>query len=355
MKISVHSWFQFRFQPHSKTALLSLMKSTTRRGLLITTAAAVTGLFGFQIGRISDESTGGTSRAPLIGIASLTSDPYVRAIRESGGIPLVLPNADGSVERIEDYLDLLDGLLMPGGADIPPSEYDEEPHETVEPLDEDRFQFEKALGKAWIEKTDKPLLGICLGSQWINVLHGGSLVQDIPSEFGVSHRDISHPVALESDSRISGIFGETELEVNSLHHQAVKRVGDGLRIVGRSPDGVIEATETTDPDRFLIGVQWHPEKMMPDDAVQAKLLKAFVEAAAAARKSGSHFTLSQPLRFFFLLREKPNNRSALFITLWKLSVPVSRRWRKQNTSIAPRSTWRREPTFVTAPVFWDFF
>ncbi|QDT14728.1 gamma-glutamyl-gamma-aminobutyrate hydrolase family protein [Alienimonas californiensis] len=219
-------------------------------------------------------------RRPVIGIASLTGDTYVRAIRDAGGVPVVLPNVDGSPDAVEDYLELLDGLLMPGGADIPPSEWGEAPHPTTKVLDDDRYQFEKALISAWIERTDKPLLGICLGSQWVNVAHGGSLVQDIPSEFGVVHRDVTHPVTLEPDSRLAKVFGCTSLEVNSYHHQAVRDVGKGLRVVARSPDGVIEATETTDPDRFLIGVQWHPEKLAPEDPLQRKLLAAFIEAAS---------------------------------------------------------------------------
>ena len=128
------------------------------------------------------------------------------------------------------------------------------------------------------------MLGICLGSQWINVLHGGSLIQDIPSALGVNHREVTHKVKLEPDSRLGKIFGEMEFEVNSLHHQAVKDLGKGLRIVARSPDGVVEATESTDPNRFLIGVQWHPEKMMPDDQLQARLLRAFVEAAKESQR-----------------------------------------------------------------------
>lgn len=233
----------------------------------------------------TDDNTDSHSfREPVIGIASLTSDTYVRAIRDSGGIPVVLPNADGSVEKIDEYLELLDGLIMPGGADIPPSEYGEEPHKTAKLLDDDRYQFEKAMITAWIERTDKPLLGICLGSQWVNVAHGGSLVQDIPSEFGVNHRGVSHMVKLEPDSRLSQIFGQTEFEVNSLHHQAVRKVGSGLRIVAKSPDGVVEATETTDPDRFLIGVQWHPEKLMPENKLQEKLMQAFIKAAIEGKE-----------------------------------------------------------------------
>lgn len=258
-----------------------------RRLFLTTVGLIASGLLGYQIGQhqspvempllLSDQR-------PLIGIASLTSETYVKAIRESGGIPVVLPNTDYSDDVIADYLSRLDALLMPGGADIPPSEYGEEPHETVKILDDDRFNFEKAMGSAWIEKTDKPMLGICLGSQWINVLHGGSLVQDIPSEFDVVHRDVTHPVTLEPDSKLARIFGETEFDVNSLHHQAVRKVGQGLRIVARSPDGIVEATESTDPNRFLIGVQWHPEKLMPEDQRQAKLIQAFVEAAKESRR-----------------------------------------------------------------------
>lgn len=222
------------------------------------------------------------ARGPLIGIASVNGEAYVRAIRKAGGVPVILPNQDDDPAAIDAYLKELDGLLLPGGADIPPAEYGEEPHATVEILDDHRFRFEKAIGKAWIEKTKKPLLGICLGSQWIHVLHGGSLVQDIPSEIGGNHRGTTHKVALEPGSRLQKIYGESEFEVNSWHHQSVDAAGAGgqLRIAARSPDGVVEATETTDPQRFLIGVQWHPEKILPGDERQGRLLKAFVEAAA---------------------------------------------------------------------------
>jgi len=260
-----------------------------KRHFLLTAGAIATALLGFLFGQNYRQNLPPEPQfgAPLIGIASLTNDTYVLAIREAGGIPVVLPNGDGSPEKIAEYLELVDGLLMPGGADIPPSEWGEEQHPTTKLLDDDRYLFEKALITEWIGRTNKPLLGICLGSQWINVAHGGSLIQDIPSEFEVNHRDVTHPVAIEADSKLGKIFGETSFDVNSLHHQAVRDVGDGLRAVAKSPDGIIEATETTDPDRFLIGVQWHPEKLVGDDAKQANLFRAFVEAAAEFRKTGS--------------------------------------------------------------------
>lgn len=278
------------------------MKQYTLLAISLFAALAV----GFQLGKTSsvqtplessvrasvlarsagNEKASSTERLPepVIGIASLTSETYVRAIRQCGGIPVVLPNADGSPEKIDEYLELLDGLLMPGGPDIPPSEWGEEPHPTTKQLDDDRYQFEKAMITAWIEKTNKPLLGICLGSQWVNVAHGGSLIQDIPSEFGGHPKYVSHMVKLDPDSHLSKIFGETEFEVNSIHHQAVRKVGEGLRAVAKSPDGIIEATETTKENRFLIGVQWHPEKLMPENKLQQKLIQAFIDAAAEDKK-----------------------------------------------------------------------
>lgn len=257
----------------------------TRRTFLTSAAVLASGILGFFVGNRSDAPlqpetpTAPGKERPLIGIASLDQETYIRAVRDHGGIPVILPNTDGSTEMIGDYLKELDGLIMPGGADIPPSEYGEEPHPTVSILSDERYKFEKALIHNWIKNSDKPLLGICLGGQWINVASGGSLIQDIPSATGGNHRAVNHDVSLDSDSRLARIFNSTSFEVNSSHHQAVKDLGDGLRVVAKSPDGIIEAIETTDPDRFLIGVQWHPERLIETDSFQSKLFTAFIEAA----------------------------------------------------------------------------
>lgn len=252
----------------------------SRRIAIFALFAIVAVVGAFLIGRATAPRAAMMSRQlPLIGIASLTSENYVRAVREAGGLPVVLPNTGGNAALVEEYLEVLDGLILPGGADIPPTEYGEEMHESVNLLDEDRFEFEKALTHAWIERTDKPLLGICLGSQWINVASGGSLIQDLPSQKDAHHMDKKHPVSVEAGSRLAGILGELNPVVNSYHHQAVGKLGKGLRVVARAPDGVVEATETTRPNRFLIGVQWHPEGM-PGQEAQQRLLKALVKAAA---------------------------------------------------------------------------
>lgn len=233
---------------------------------------------------ISSAAEPPVTQKPLIGIASLTGDSYVQAIRDCGGIPVVLPDANGNLDMVASYVGMLDGLLMPGGPDIPPGEWNEQPHPTTKLLDDDRYTFEKALISTWINETNKPLLGICLGSQWVNVAHGGSLIQDIPSEFGVNHRDVTHKISLDPESQLSRILETTELTVNSFHHQAVRNVGHGLRAVAHSEDGIVEATESTNPERFLIGVQWHPEKLIGDDAVQRKLIRAFINASLKGKK-----------------------------------------------------------------------
>lgn len=260
-----------------------------RRVFLTTTAVIASGVIGFFAGRLdpntpvaskpSPAAGSSSSGRPLIGIASLSDPSYIRAVREHGGIPVVLPNTDGSIDRIDDYLEELDGLLLPGGLDIPPSEYGEEPHPTILVLSKERYQFEKHLIKKWIEESDKPLLGICLGSQWMNVVCGGTLIQDIPSEKGGNHRGVTHQVTIEPDSRLGRIFGSPGFEVNSNHHQAVGTLGQELRIVATSPDGIVEATESTDKNRFLVGVQWHPERLIERDPGQGKLFEAFIEAA----------------------------------------------------------------------------
>jgi len=174
-----------------------------------------------------------------------------------------------------------------GGADIPPSAYGQQPHETVKVLPTQRYNFERRLISLWLA-SGKPLLGVCLGMQFTNVVAGGSLIQDIPSQVGtkVVHRgnNVYHWVEIEQDSFLAKILGTGRVYVYSNHHQAVKDVGKGLKIVARSDDGVVEALERVDA-KFGLFVQWHPE--LTDDADHQNAIYGALVRACAARNGNS--------------------------------------------------------------------
>ena len=214
-----------------------------RRLLMILGFAACLAWAGCQ-GRVAPSR-------PVIGITSVyewdeqqktastvVNFAYVRAVAENGGVPVVLPSIDDE-EILRRYLEELDGLVLAGGADIPPAAYGQEPHETVKPLPAQRYDFERKLIALWLE-SGKPVLGVCLGMQFTNVVAGGTLIQDIPSQVGktVNHRKY-HRVRIEPDSLLAEILGGDEASVFSNHHQAVRDLGGNLKVVARSEDGVI--------------------------------------------------------------------------------------------------------------------
>jgi putative glutamine amidotransferase len=209
-----------------------------------------------------------------------TNFAYVRAVADNGGVPVVLPTVDDRA-IIQRYVKDLDGLVLVGGADIPPAAYGETPHETVEPLTSQRYEFERKLIAAWLA-SDKPILGVCLGMQFSNVVAGGSLIQDIPSEVGkeVNHKTY-HRVRIAPHSSLAKLLGATEARVLSSHHQAVDEPGAGMKIIAWSDDGVNEATERIEGG-FGLFVQWHPESG-DDRAQRDAIYGALVEAAAQPR------------------------------------------------------------------------
>ena len=252
-------------------------------------------LFVSLVAGFGCESNLGPSR-PLIGITSVykidqENEPhlsnsvnftYVKAVAENGGVPLILPTIE-SEQVLRRYVNQLDGLVLIGGADIPPLAYGQQPHETVKIMPAQRYDFERRLISRWLA-TGKPVLGVCLGMQFTNVVLGGTLVQDIPSQIGttVVHRgdNIYHWVKIEPDSLLAQILDADKAFVYSNHHQAVKDVGKGLTVVAHSNDGVIEALERTD-DGFGLFVQWHPESMTADtahrNAIYGSLIKACIK------------------------------------------------------------------------------
>ncbi|MCP4454974.1 MAG: gamma-glutamyl-gamma-aminobutyrate hydrolase family protein, partial [Planctomycetes bacterium] len=154
-----------------------------------------------------------------------------------------------------------DGLVLIGGRDIPPSLYGQTPHETVALIPKRRVAFDRALIAQWMA-SKKPILGVCLGMQFTNVVLGGTMIQDIPSHIGtaVTHRRAYHAITIEPTSRLADILNSETATVYSIHHQAVDTLGADLKPVAESNDGVVEALERTDGGLGLF-VQWHPEAM----------------------------------------------------------------------------------------------
>ena len=233
---------------------------------------------------------------PLIGISSYGragqrqtfSLPceYVDVVRLAGGVPLVLPAVEG---EIPEALEVIDALILPGGGDVDPAHYGGVRHDANYGISPERDGFELALARAALARRDLPILCICRGMQLLNVALGGDLVSHIPDHYGekVKHRHpelkpVVHPVRLAPDSGLASILGATELIVHSVHHQAVGRLGTGLRAVAWSPDGVVEAVESAN-HRFLIAVQWHPELGALGDERQRRLFEALVRRTESPR------------------------------------------------------------------------
>jgi len=235
----------------------------------------------------------GRREQPVAAVIGLTcdSDPdgrrvflnsaYVAAIYQAGGIPLLLPS--GSKEMAEEYLKIIDGLLLTGGGDVDPRLYGEEPKEGLGRVVRERDEFELYITRRALF-LGKPILAICRGMQLLNVAAGGTLYQDIVRELGSSLHNpggprhaLHHRVEIQPGTLLGRWLGG-QVGVNSMHHQAVRSLGQGLRVSATSEDGVIEAIEGTG-EVFVVGVQWHPEELTNFYPEQHKLFKNFVAAA----------------------------------------------------------------------------
>jgi putative glutamine amidotransferase len=219
--------------------------------------------------------------------ALLVPRQYPDAVQRAGGRALLLAPDPQDTREPDRLLDLLDGVMLTGGADVDPSSYGAEAHPQTSGTSPERDAFELALAAGALER-DLPLLGVCRGMQLMNVARGGTLHQHLPDVLGhEEHRRVSgsfdgadHDVALEPGSLAARAAGEEHHATKSHHHQGVDRVGEGLAVTGRAPDGLVEALELPGR-RFALGVQWHPEA---DEA--SRLIAALVAEARAARVTG---------------------------------------------------------------------
>jgi putative glutamine amidotransferase len=213
---------------------------------------------------------------------------YYEILEINDAIALPLPNTS-YLEHSDYYLSLLDGLLLIGGEDVNPDLYGMEKSELTGRVFSRRDNFERELVFRAVSRKI-PILGVCRGHQMINVVFGGSLYQDLSEreEETLDHRQTenrdfsnSHRIQIEAGSRLSRILNEPRIEVNSAHHQIIRRIPAGLKAVALAPDGVVEALEGID-EGYLLTVQWHPEVEPVDPAADA-IFSDFIQAAADFR------------------------------------------------------------------------
>jgi putative glutamine amidotransferase len=210
---------------------------------------------------------------------------YLNAIQQAGGVPIALPPqlSGRSWERLAAGLD---GLLLTGGGDIDPARFGEAPHPTLFDVAPVRDTFEAAAAR-WALERQVPLLCICRGIQVLNVTLGGSLYQDVGTEPGttLTHSQTeprdqpTHKVKVRPGSRLAEVLGADEVEVNSMHHQAIKGLGRGLTAVAWAPDQIVEGVELPDHPGFVLGVQWHPEELIGHSEPARRLFAALVTRA----------------------------------------------------------------------------
>ena len=250
-----------------------------------------------------DPTSGEAAHKPRVGIPWRTTaeeraqtreklDYYFRAVRRAGAEPQEI-GLEQPKEELERKLRELDAFVLPGSpADVDPKRYGAAKHQKTKSLDANRDATDAAILQHAL-KASKPVLAICYGCQILNVHLNGTLVQDIPAERpgalrhgntdlppGVAKGDAVHPATFTPNSRLASLNRGTEGRINSSHHQAIDRVGENLRVTAQAPDGIIEGVEWTGDSNWVVGVQWHPERM-PGDPLAERLFAEFVAAARA--------------------------------------------------------------------------
>ena len=210
---------------------------------------------------------------------------YAEAVYAAGGLPVLIPLL-ADPEYTGRLVERLDGVVLSGSAsDVDPARYHAERSPHVKVIHPEKDALDTAMVRLALE-TRKPLLGICFGTQAMNVALGGTLVQHLETETDHSDRKSRHAVRVEPGSVLARLGGRAgKYQVNSSHHQALDRVAASLRCTAKSSDGVIEAVESTDPGRFLIGVQWHPERIWKESELSRSLFEELVRRAKGGKET----------------------------------------------------------------------
>jgi putative glutamine amidotransferase len=252
------------------------------------------------------------NRLPVIGVPTMddhdaagvhanrfsNNQSYVKAIEAAGSVPILIPQLE-STEALRRIYDMLDGILLSGGVDIHSKFYGQEPHPALDPSDVGMDHVETTI-LPWALEDDLPILGICRGEQVLNVVMGGTLIQDIYTQYPttIDHREsykrrirdyLAHDILIEENSRLRELTGESRVWVNTSHHQSIDKVAPGLVATAWAPDGIVEAVESSH-HRFVMAVQCHPEELWRKQAWAKRLFSAFVQAAASDTSHSTRHT-----------------------------------------------------------------
>ena len=192
-----------------------------------------------------------------------------KAVLRGGHIPVVIPLSFDSLQ-VRQMLQHMDIVFLLGGEDVNPSRYGAEPSPHLGAVNDERDVFEFMLLREAV-RQHKPIFGVCRGEQMMNVFFGGTLYQDIPSELSGNHGGVMHKVRIDKSSRLYKILRQEEITTNSSHHQAVKKIAPGFRIVARAEDGVVEAIESKEYP--AAAVQWHPESLWQKEELYAHIFE----------------------------------------------------------------------------------
>ena len=228
---------------------------------------------------------------PVIGLLGEIDDErtitmqntYINAIEKSGGVPIIFPFVENE-ESVNKLIDICDGFLFTGGADIAPSRYGEGIKPTCGAIQYQRDAFEFKMFDAVIA-TGKPILAICRGAQLVNVALGGTLYQDLSDEMPspIAHRQaepkfaMSHDIKILADTPLHSLIGADRMHGNSFHHQAIKRLGEGLQVMATADDGIVEAVYLPGAPYFR-AYQWHPERLVDMDEKNRMIFDDFLAA-----------------------------------------------------------------------------
>ena len=231
---------------------------------------------------VTGRRLGRTEKWPYSGAATLPYG-YLDAVTRAGGQPVIVNDAPD----VKDLVARVDAVVLSGGPDVDPSRYGETPHPSVYGIDASADAFECELADVAVARG-LPVLAICRGFQVLNVARGGTLHQHIPDDPGVPRHGEPgvaggarlHDIALDAGSLLADVMDATRVTVSCHHHQAIAKLGDGLRVVGRANDGIVEAMELD--GSFVLAVQWHPEDTAADDPAQQRLFDALVRRATRA-------------------------------------------------------------------------